>query len=118
MALLTASTAALLAVSALHGVPSPGMRIYHEAAPGAMTGHAHIAVTVTGLACLQVPPRLLCMVSRPYMLWKKSARMAGLALVRGKCGVGRAGIARLKVGPCPAVRLYPEIISFELGMAL
>ncbi len=118
MALLTASTAALGTESILHGVPAPGMRIDHEAAPGAVTGHAHIAVTVTGLACLQVPPRLLRMISRPYMLRKQPARMAGLALVRSKCGVDRARISCLKIGPRPAVRLYPEIISLELGMAL
>lgn len=118
MALLTASTAARPAVSVLHGAPAPRVRIDPEALPCAVAGHAHIAVAVARLTCLQVPSRLQGVVRRPCMLGKQTSRMARLTLGCSERGMGRARISCLEVRPCPTVRLYHEVFPPELGVTL
>ena len=58
MALRTAFAFAVGFVSALHGIPSPRVRVHHKTGPRTVAGHAHAPVAVAGLARLQISARL------------------------------------------------------------
>ena len=94
------------------------MGVDRQAGPGAVAGQADVAVTVAGLARLEVAPRFPCMVGRPGMGGEHSPGMAGLALGRGEAGVIRADVRKLDVAELPPVGQELQRGTLEPGMAL
>ena len=92
--------------------------------PGTVAGHADIAVAVTGLARLEIAPRLDGMIGGPCVGGDQAAGMTGLTqrgvigTVLDKYGMLGADTAQLDIAELPSVGQELEVSLPELGVAL